>query len=153
MVEAASTLNRERDNVFLIYTTKPNMGFTTCWNTFALWWHQAGFKKNTFTLLLIYKHSREFVSSPDATSVIKRTATPLIKTPFQSTPRRLLAFSNSKRKPKERTEKQPCGPVLFPPLQEGSLTPNRKQLLQRFQLGILEYRTPIQSSGGNWLCC
>lgn len=153
MVEAASTLNWERDNVFLIYTTKPNVGFTTCWKHFCLVVTPSWFKNKNKTLLLIYKHSRGFVSSSDATLLPKELLHHLSKLLFKVPCAACSLSLNSKRKPKERTEKQPCSPVLFPPLQEGSLTPNRKQLLQRFQLGILEYRTPTQSSGGNWLCC
>lgn len=86
MVEAASTLNWERDNVFLIYTTKPNMGFTTCWKHFCLVVTPSWFKKKktkTFTLLLIYKHSRGFVSSSDPTLLSKELLHHLSKLLFK----------------------------------------------------------------------
>lgn len=53
--------------------------------------------------------------SPDATLLSKELLHHFNKTPFQRTLRRLLALTPNRGKPEERTEKLPCGPVLFPP--------------------------------------
>lgn len=91
------------------------------------------------------------MSSPDATYQKNCYTTEQNSFSKKSAATLALSLSDSKRKPEERTEKQPCGPGTFARLQEGSLPPNRKQQTAPPEVptGNPRITEPLtQSSGG-----